>query len=176
MRSRLEHIRVMRAGAETERPAPANTVRARTTRAATACSTERLALGELEASACALLAVLLALLTTRIAGNEAFRLERLAELGVEFHEGAGDAELDGVRLTHNAAATNRGDDVKGLADVVDAERALRCCALLSRHEVNINVLLVDCKVAAAGTQKNARDRRLAAAGAIVLDEICHDAP
>src|SRR5665213_797285 len=78
-----------------------------------------LSLAELETCACALLAVLLALLTTRIAGNEAFRLERLTQLRVELHEGTGDAELHGVCLSHDAAALDGGDDVEGLADVGD---------------------------------------------------------
>src|SRR5580700_4521554 len=77
----------------------------------------RLALGELEASAGALLSVLLAFLAAGVAGYEAFGLERLAELGVEFHESAGDAELDRVGLAHDAAATNGAEDVEGLADI-----------------------------------------------------------
>src|SRR5580693_234816 len=100
-----------------------------TTRKAT--TIERLAFAELEASASALLTVLLALFTTRVAGNEAFCLERLAKLGVEFHEGASDAELDCIGLAHDAATLYGGDDVEGLADVGDAERPLGGCALLS---------------------------------------------
>jgi hypothetical protein len=66
---------------------------------------ERLLLSfrELEACACTLLAVLLTFFATRVAGDEAFCLERLAELRVEDHEGAGDAELDRVGLAHDAA-------------------------------------------------------------------------
>src|SRR3984885_5075033 len=88
-----------------------------------------LSLAELEASASALLTVLLTLFTTRVAGNEAFCLERLAELGVEFHEGACDAELDGIGLAHNSTAFDGGDDVEGLFDAGDAEGALGGCAL-----------------------------------------------
>src|ERR1700740_2897030 len=96
-----------------------------------------LSLGELEACTCTLLTVLLALLTTRVAGNEAFCLERLAELGVEFHECGGDAELDGVGLTHDSATLDGGDDVEGLADVGDAEGPLGGCALLGGDEVDV---------------------------------------
>src|SRR5580693_7378990 len=106
-----------------------------TTRKAT--TIERLAFAELEASACALLTVLLALFTARVAGNEAFCLERLAELGVEYHESAGDAEFDGVGLSHDAATLDGGDDVEGLADIGDAERTLGGCALLSGDEVDV---------------------------------------
>src|ERR1700761_2923569 len=98
---------------------------------------QRLSLGELEASASALLAVLLALLTTRVAGNEAFCLERLAELGVELHQCAGDAELDGIGLSHDAATLDGGDDIEGLADVGDTEGALCGCALLRGDEVDV---------------------------------------
>src|SRR5580704_10631385 len=137
---------------------------------------QELALGELEAGASTLLTVLLALLTTRVAGNEAFGLERFTQLRVEYHQCACDAELNRVGLAHDAATANGGDDVEGLADVGDAERALGCCALLCCNEVDVNFLLVDSEFAAARAQEDARDRRLAAAGAIVLDEICHDAP
>src|SRR5947209_4827182 len=83
-------------------------------------NTSGLALAELEASSCTLLSVLLALFGARITGDEAFALERLAELGVEHHQRAGNAELHGVSLTHHAATANGGDDVEGLADVGDA--------------------------------------------------------
>ncbi len=112
-----------------------------------------LSLGELEACASALLAVLLALLTTRVAGNEAFCLERLAELGVEFHEGACDAELDGVGLAHDAATLDGGDDVEGLADVGDAERALGGCALLSGDEVDVRLLPLTVNLPLPGRRK-----------------------
>src|SRR5215472_15464928 len=137
---------------------------------------ERLALRELEAGAGAALAVFLALLGASVTSHQTLGLEGLAKLGVELYQGAGDAELDGVRLAHHAAATNRGDDVEGLADVVDTERTLRRGALLRGHEVNVNVLLVDGEFAVAGAQKNPRDRRFAAAGSIILNEICHDTP
>src|ERR1700722_1087877 len=135
-----------------------------------------LALGELEASASALLAVLLALFATRVAGHEAFCLERLAELRVEDHEGAGDAELDGVGLAHDAATFYGGDDVEGLADVGDAEGPLGGCALLCGDEVDVKLFFVDGEFAAAGTQEDACDRGLATAGSVVLDQICHGAP
>src|SRR5260370_32718526 len=113
---------------------------------------ERLPLGELEASASALLTVLLALLPARIAGGEAFCLEGLAELRVEDHQGAGDAELDGVGLTHDTTTLDGGDDVEGLFDAGDAEGTLRSGALLGGDEVDVALLLVDGELAAAGTQ------------------------
>src|SRR5580698_6941186 len=122
---------------------------------------QRLALGELEAGASTLLTVLLALLTTRVAGNEAFCLERFTQLGVELHQGARDAELNCVGLTHDAATANGGEDVEGLADVGDAERTPGGCALLCGYEVDVNFFLIDGKFAAARAQENARNRGLA---------------
>ena len=52
-------------------------------------SPKRLALRELEASACALLTVLLALLDASVAGHQAIGLERLAKLDVELPSGRG---------------------------------------------------------------------------------------
>src|SRR5277367_4436386 len=135
-----------------------------------------LSLGELEACTSTLLAVLLALLTTRIAGNEAFCLERLAELGVEYHEGAGDAELDGVCLAHDSTTLDSGDDVEGLFDAGDAERPLGSCALLGGDEVDFGLFAVDGEFAAARTQEDACDRAFATAGSVVLNKICHGAP
>src|ERR1700679_1070489 len=139
---------------------------------------ERLLLSfrELEACACTLLAVLLTFFATRVAGDEAFCLGRLAELRVEDHEGAGDAEFDRVSLAHDAATFYGGDDVEGLADVGDAERPLGGCALLGGDEVDFKLFFVDGEFAAARTQEDACDRGLATAGSVVLNQICHGAP
>jgi hypothetical protein len=128
-----------------------------------------LAFAELEPSASALLAVLLALLAARVAGYEAFRLEGLAKLGVEEHESAGDAELHGVGLTHDTATLYGRDDVEGLFDAGDAERPLGGGALLSGDEVYVTLFLVDGELAAAGAEEYAGDGRLAPAGSVVLD-------
>src|SRR5208283_995448 len=63
-----------------------------------------LPLRELEASACALLSVLLAFLAARVAGDESLGLERLAQLRVELHQRARNTQLHRVGLTHHAAA------------------------------------------------------------------------
>ena len=65
---------------------------------------QRLALAKLEPLAGALLPVLLALLDAGIAGEQALAFERLAEIGVEFEQGAGDAHLDRISLSADAAA------------------------------------------------------------------------
>src|SRR5215467_9002556 len=61
-----------------------------------------LAFAELEALACPRHAVLLAFLGARIARQEAFGLEGLAQVGVVLHERARDAESHGARLSGHA--------------------------------------------------------------------------
>src|SRR6185436_16026103 len=56
--------------------------------------------------------VLLPLLGARVARQEAFGLERFAELGVVFDQRTCDAQPHGARLARHAAATNRGEDVE----------------------------------------------------------------
>src|ERR1700722_8229759 len=106
-----------------------------------------LPLRELEASASALLAVLLAFLAARIACDHTVGLQRLAQLNVELHQCAGNAELDSIGLAVDAAALDRGQDVEGLIDVGNAERLLGCGALRRRHEVLLEVFAVDGELA-----------------------------
>src|SRR5690348_1022888 len=72
----------------------------------------RLALGELEARASALLSVLLALLHARIAREETGLLEALAQLEVVDLQRARDAVADRAGLAARAAAVHRDDDVE----------------------------------------------------------------
>src|SRR5208283_2027449 len=128
-----------------------------------------LPLRELEASACALLSVLLAFLAARVAGDESLGLERLAQLRVELHQRARNTQLHRVGLTHHAAAAHRGNHVEGLADVGDAQRTPCRRPLLRGHKVRVALLLVDRELAAAGAQKHARNRRLAPPRSVVLN-------
>src|ERR1700679_801745 len=136
-------------------------------------NSQQLPLAELEASASALLAVLLAFLAAAVAGNHAFSLERLAELDVEEHERAGDAELDCIGLAHHAATLDRGEDVECFVDVGDAERLFGRGALLFGDEVFVELLAVDGELAGAGAQEDAGDCALATAGSVVLNQVCH---
>src|SRR6476659_6362564 len=63
-----------------------------------------LSFAELEALACALLPVLLALLDARVARQEAFFLELRPQLDVVFDQRAGDAEAQRAGLAGDAAA------------------------------------------------------------------------
>src|SRR4249919_1639558 len=62
---------------------------------------------ELEALARSGHTVLLALFRARVAREQSFVLQRLAELGVVLDERAGDAQPDGPGLSGHAAAGNR---------------------------------------------------------------------
>ena len=73
---------------------------------------ERLALGELRRTTGSLQAVLLALLHTRIAGEEASLLQGSAQLGISLAQGAGDAVTDSTSLAGNAAAADIHQNVK----------------------------------------------------------------
>src|SRR5580700_3063595 len=81
-----------------------------------------LPLRELEASASALLAVLLAFLAARIARDHAAGLESLSQFDVELHQRACNTELHCIGLAVHAATLDRGQDVEGLVDVRNAER------------------------------------------------------
>ena len=59
-----------------------------------------LTLGELEALACFGTARLLAFYDARVACHEAFHAECMLVLGVDFHEGAGDCEAEGLSLSY----------------------------------------------------------------------------
>src|SRR5882724_4275325 len=73
---------------------------------------KRLALRELEPLAGALLTVLLALLDTRITGQQAVSLQCLAELDVELEQCTCNSKLHSISLCRNAATANRGQYVE----------------------------------------------------------------
>jgi hypothetical protein len=80
-----------------------------------------------------------------IAGDHAAGLERLAQLDVEDHQSAGDAELDGIGLAVDAATLDGGEDVEGLVDVGDAEGSLAAarCAGVTKYSSNCLPLTVN---------------------------------
>ena len=81
------------------------------------------ALRELGSAAGGFQAVLLTLLHTRIAGEEAGGLEGGAELGVDLQQSAGHAVADGAGLAGHAAAGDGGDDVH-LAQLLGGDQGL----------------------------------------------------
>src|SRR5687767_10079419 len=82
------------------------------------------ALGELEAGAGALLAVLLALLHARVAREEAGLLESLAQLEVVHLQRTGDPVADRAGLAARAAAVDGDDDVELVDGLRQGERLL----------------------------------------------------
>jgi hypothetical protein len=133
----------------------------------------RSALGELEASACATLSVLLALLLTSVAGEEPVALEEGPEVAVELQKSAGDAVSDGTGLPALSAALDGDENVELLEELGGLEGLTedhdRCGAV----EVLIGGLSIDDDVSGAGAKSDARGGGLASAcGAPFL--IAHD--
>src|SRR5262249_25767833 len=133
----------------------------------------QLALAELEALASAFLSILFALFATRIAGNHAFGLQLLAQLGVELHQRARDSELGRISLAANSAAMRRNNHVERCRRIGRGQWSLRRRALRGRYEILLERKPVDFKIAVARTQINAGNRRLAASRSVVLNQLCH---
>src|SRR6185369_6121888 len=85
-------------------------------------ATASLTLRELEPGARALLAVLLALLDARIAGQEAGRLEPRLQTGIEHHECPRQAVTDGAGLTGLAAAVDIHQHVELVVHLEELQR------------------------------------------------------
>src|SRR5580765_2951722 len=126
-------------------------------------------LRELEPRPGSSLAVLLALLHPRVAGQEAFLLELLAELQVVLGQRAGDAVADGAGLAGRAAAGDRDLDVEPLGRLRGEERLLDDHLQDVVGEVIVEGALVDRDRAGAGNEPDASHRGLAASRRPMLD-------
>ena len=127
------------------------------------------ALRELGSAAGGFQAVLLTLLHTRLAGEEAGGLEGGAELGVDLQQSAGHAVADGAGLAGHAAAGDGGDDVH-LAQGVGSGQGLANQQLQGlQAEVLGDVAAVDGdRAGAGGEEMHPGHGGLAAAGAIQI--------
>src|SRR5437588_2499545 len=123
-----------------------------------------LPLAELEALAGALLPVLLALFAARIAREQAFTLQLLAQLGIELDEGAGNTQLHRACLAVHAPAGHRGQHVEVGGGFAGNQRLPRLAALRLGHKILIEGPAVDGEFAAARAQEDPRHTRLAASG------------
>src|SRR5262249_11513752 len=85
---------------------------------------EKLPLAELEPGARTALSVFLAFLHPRVARQEAFLLELLAQLRVVLGQGSRDAVANGSGLSRRAAAGDRDVDVELLGRLARQERLL----------------------------------------------------
>src|SRR5450432_2906622 len=124
----------------------------------------RLALGELEALACALLSVLLALLHARIAGEKSILAQRGAQFGVEHRNGAGQAHAYGSGLSTDAAAFGGDHHVHLIMQIGELERLGGVVLPRKIREILFGGAAVYGEFAGAGAQKHACNRLFAAAG------------
>ena len=129
----------------------------------------RLSLGELGSPAGGLETVLLALLHSGVAGEEAGLLQDGAVVLAGQQQGAGDAVAQSARLTADAAALDGGNDVH-LALAGGGHQGLTDDHLQSlQTEILVNIAAVDGDGAgAAGIDLDAGDRGLSAAGAVQI--------
>src|SRR5262249_37725098 len=122
-------------------------------------------LGELEALPGLLVAKLLALDHSGVAGEEATVAEGVHEVGAEFLEGAGEALHDGPGLAGLAGAGDLDDHVDTVAHLGGLERGADVGLLDLEGEVGVGVLAVHLELAGALADAHPGDGRLAAAGA-----------
>src|SRR5262249_32679628 len=121
----------------------------------------KLALGELEALAGALLPVLLALLHARIAREKTVLAQRRAQLEIEARNGARQSHAYGPGLTASAATVRGDDHIHLIGQVGELERFGGVVLPGVVRKVGIHLAAVDRKLASARTQKHARDGFLA---------------
>jgi hypothetical protein len=126
------------------------------------------ALRELEAAAGAGLAVLLAFLDARVAGQQAARLQDAAEFRLAADEGAGDAVAQGEGLSDLAAAADGGDDVELVGHAGDGQRLNDVVAHHIAHEVAVEGAAVDLDLAGAGPEADGGGGFLAPSGCAVF--------
>src|ERR1700688_435128 len=122
----------------------------------------RLALGELEALACPLLAVLLAFLHARIASQKSILAQRRAQFRIEHRNGARQAHANRSSLASDSTALG-GDHYIPL--IVQARELQRFSGvMLPRHvwKIFFRRSAIYLELAGTGAQKNSRNRFLAA--------------
>src|SRR5208337_1427520 len=136
--------------------------------------TKRLTLGELEALACALLAVFLAFLHTGIAGQKAVLAKCRTQLRIEAADGAGESHAHRAGLSANAATLRRGHDIHLLRDAAELQRLGGVMTPGMIRKILIDFAAVHREFAGAGPQKHASHGFLAATGAEKPSLCVHD--
>src|SRR5919201_2314210 len=132
-----------------------------------------LALGELGGLARLVEAGLLALDDAGIAGQEAFALERDAQVRVGLDERAGDSVPDRAGLAARSAAVDADTDVELALDLGHLQRRQRELPVDDPRKVLLDRPAVEPGRAVARTEDDAGDRGLALAGAAVLRLLGH---
>src|SRR6202166_1648692 len=122
----------------------------------------RLALGELEALACALLAVLLAFLHARIASQKSILAQRRAQFRIEHRNGACQAHADRSSLPANSTALGSDDHIHLVVQARELQRFSG--VMLPRYvwKIFFRRSAIDLELSGTRAQKNSRNRFLTA--------------
>jgi hypothetical protein len=124
---------------------------------------------ELEALACALLAVLFTLFGAGIAREQSGFLELFAQLAVEFNQRAGNAVADCASLSCGAAAGNIDQHVEFRQRVGHLQRLADDHPQRFVLEIIVNRFAVDFECAGSRPQVNPCGRTLPASRSVVLN-------
>ena len=127
---------------------------------------KKLSLGELRSATSGLETVLLSLLHTRVAGQEAGGLQGGTVVRVSGQQSAGNTVTDCTCLAGDTATGNVGDDVKLAGSAGYAEGLVNDELQGLETEVLIDGTAVDGDLAGAGVNTDTSDGLLSAAGAV----------
>ena len=128
----------------------------------------RLSLAELRCATCSLEAVLLTLLHTRIAGQEASLLQNRTILIALLQQGAGQAVADSASLAGNTAARNADDDIVLALQAQQDQRRTDDQLQGLQTEVVVDITIVDGDLAGAGVNANAGNGILTTTSAVEI--------
>jgi len=128
----------------------------------------QLPLGELEPLACALLAVLLALMFPRVTSQQAGFLERSTQFGIELDQSARDTQLDRTSLTGNATSICEDQHVETIRHFNRQERLPDRHATRFGRKVVFQGTAIDRDLARSGPEEHTSNATLAAPGAQIL--------
>ena len=126
------------------------------------------ALAELGCTTCSLQTVLLTLLHTRIAGQEASLLQDSAVLIALLQQGAAQAVADSASLTGNTAAGNADDDVILALEAQQDQRRADDQLQGLQTEVVVDITIVDGDLTGAGVNANAGNGILTTTSAVEI--------
>src|SRR3984893_15701186 len=131
-----------------------------------------LTLGVLRSLARSLEPVLLALFLARVAGQEPGLLQDAAQLWIGGHKRACDAVAHGTSLSCHSPAASLDTQREAPKAIGCAQRLRHHCLEVAPAKVLAGRPVVDHQAAIAGRQANARHRRLATSGPLVIRLSC----
>src|SRR6476660_6420324 len=115
---------------------------------------------ELKALACASHTVFLPLFRARVARQQPFVLQRLAQLGVVLHECSGNPETYGSGLAGHASTRHRSQDIELVAGLGQHERLPDLHAKRFSREEPLEGAVIHADGPGSGPKKNPRRRSL----------------